>query len=213
MVDFGDPRFRALSALHIAVGRCTACPLHHWATSPVPNEGTYHKRIVVLGEAPGEDEDKAGRPFVGRSGKLLRSAILTAGVTTWCYIANVVHCRPPKEPGNPKGGVRQPSPREIDTCWPLHTAKELEIIKPAVIVVLGETAALALLKPEKPTTISSLRRDPSLRYEATNSRVLAEYHPAYILRQGSPHELVQHLILTFKRAARIVEKTPVPPNG
>ena len=111
------------------ISNCTKCPLHRTRTCAVPGEGPPDARIVMIGEAPGRNEDAQGRPFVGAAGKLLDELLPTAGLQrSDVYITNVLKCRPPAN--------RDPLPEEIATCAP-HLNTQLRLIQPELIITLG----------------------------------------------------------------------------
>ncbi len=152
---------------------CTRCPLHENRTQVVFGDGNPDSPVVFVGEAPGEDEDIQGRPFVGRAGKYLNRKIeeVMGLKREEVYITNVCKCRPP--------GNRKPTPAEMSACFP-YLKKELSIIKPKVICCLGSTAGEAILG--KKISITKVRGksfpypyDPSIE-------VFLTFHPAYILR-------------------------------
>jgi len=153
------------------IKRCCKCELCKTRTQPVPGEGDEDADVVFVGEAPGKEEDLEGRPFVGRAGKLLRSTIAELGFKKY-YITNVVKCRPPEN--------RTPFQSEVEACKP-YLLKELECIKPKLVVALGKTAAKALLGFEAP--IKDLRGKVfAAKVGNVNVKVLVTYHPAAVLR-------------------------------
>jgi uracil-DNA glycosylase len=161
------------------VARCKECGLASSRTNTVPGEGSPAAKIVFVGEAPGEDEDKQGRPFVGRAGKLLDKIIAAMGLSREdVFICNILKCRPP--------GNRDPEPNEITKCLPL-LLEQLEIIDPEIIVTLGAHAARTLLESKE--TIGRLRGSIHEYYPegaAKPIKLVATYHPAYLLRSYSP---------------------------
>jgi uracil-DNA glycosylase len=149
---------------------CTKCRLNEGRTTIVFGEGNEKARLVFVGEGPGADEDKQGRPFVGRAGQMLNRIIENVlGLKREdVYIANIVKCRPP--------GNRTPLPDECATCIP-YLYKQLEIINPEIVVALGSIAAHNLLTTEE--TIGRLRG----RFHPYGSaQLMPTYHPAYLLR-------------------------------
>ncbi len=151
---------------------CQRCELCRRRTNIVFGEGNPDARLMFIGEAPGYDEDIQGRPFVGRAGELLNKMITAMQFTREeVYIANVIKCRPEDN--------RTPNPVEIDTCIPF-LRRQIELIRPEVIVVLGAVAAKALLNTE--SGISRLR-GRWCSYE--NIPVMPTFHPAYLLRNES----------------------------
>jgi uracil-DNA glycosylase family 4 len=148
---------------------CTRCKLHRRRNKIVFGVGNPKARLVFVGEGPGADEDAQGIPFVGRAGQLLTQMIEAMGLKRDdVYICNVVKCRPPEN--------RTPEPDEIETCSP-YLLRQLEVIKPQVIVCLGAVAAKALLGVN--TSMGKLRQQ---WFEFRSARLLATYHPAYCLR-------------------------------
>ena len=160
----------ALTALAAEVRECTRCSLCKTRTQAVPGEGNPHPDIVFVGEGPGADEDRTGRPFVGRAGALLDD-IITKGMKKQradVYIANVVKCRPPEN--------RAPTSEESEACRPF-LERQLEILAPKAICVLGNTAAHLLLDNDLP--MSRMRGQP---FAWRQIPVVPTYHPAYLLR-------------------------------
>jgi uracil-DNA glycosylase family 4 len=151
------------------LGECTRCKLHKHRHSIVFGDGNPKAELVFVGEGPGADEDAQGLPFVGRAGKLLTQMIEAMGLQRKdVYICNVVKCRPPEN--------RQPEDGEINTCSPF-LLRQLDVIAPKVIVCLGAVAAKTLLHTNR--GISQFRGQ-WLDYRG--SKLLATYHPAYLLR-------------------------------
>src|SRR5215469_17250458 len=151
------------------LGECTRCKLHRHRHTIVFGDGNPKAELVFVGEGPGADEDAQGLPFVGRAGKLLTQMIEAMGLQRKdVYICNVVKCRPPEN--------RTPEDDEIGTCSPF-LLRQLEVIAPKVIVCLGAVAAKTLLKTNRGI---SQYRGQWLEYR--NSRLMATYHPAYLLR-------------------------------
>ena len=151
------------------LGECTRCKLHKNRHSIVFGDGNPKAELVFVGEGPGADEDAQGLPFVGRAGKLLTQMIEAMGLQRKdVYICNVVKCRPPEN--------RQPEDDEINTCSP-YLLRQLDAIAPKVIVCLGAVAAKTLLQTNR--GISQFRGQ---WLEYRGSKLLATYHPAYLLR-------------------------------
>ena len=160
-----------LDEIKIEIGplctRCKLCTLGRSQT--VFGVGNPKARLMFVGEAPGEDEDKKGEPFVGRAGQLLTKIIEAIGLTRDdVYIANVIKCRPP--------GNRNPEPDEVAECEPF-LFRQIDAIKPKVIVALGTFAAKALLKSD--LSISKLRGQ---FYDYRGAKLLPTFHPAFLLR-------------------------------
>ena len=161
---------RTLEELRRWWGECARCRLHGSRTHLVFGEGDPRAELVFVGEGPGADEDRQGRPFVGKAGLLLTD-IIEKGFRIGrdrAYIANIVKCRPP--------GNRDPQPEEIESCLPALW-KQIELINPRVIVALGKVAAQTLLETAEP--ISALR---GRFHKARGYAVMPTYHPAYLLR-------------------------------
>jgi len=151
------------------LGDCTRCRLHKQRNKIVFGAGNPRAELVFVGEGPGRDEDLQGLPFVGRAGKLLTQMIEAMGLTREdVYICNVVKCRPPEN--------RKPEDDEVATCSP-YLFRQLDVIAPKAIVCLGATAAQALLKTQDP--ISRFRGN---WFDYRNTKLMATYHPAYLLR-------------------------------
>jgi len=161
-----------LLALNNLIQGCTKCGLAKSRTQTVVGSGNHKSKIVFVGEAPGENEDLSGRPFVGRSGKRLEDAMRSIGLTRDdVYICNVIKCRPP--------GNRNPQPEEILACKN-YLDKQLEIVRPRLIVTLGTFATQTLLKTKAP--MSDLRKNV-FSYHGTP--LLPTWHPAYTLYNSS----------------------------
>ena len=151
------------------LGECTRCKLHKGRTQLVFGVGDAQARLMFVGEAPGADEDEQGVPFVGRAGQLLTQIIEAMGLEREdVYIANVVKCRPP--------GNRNPEPDEVEQCEPF-LLRQIDVIKPTVVVALGKFAAQSLLRTTEP--ITKLRGQ---FHQIGNIRVIPTFHPAYLLR-------------------------------
>ena len=158
-----------LDEIRVGLGECIRCRLHSDRTHIVFGEGNPSARIVLVGEGPGREEDRLGRPFVGPAGKLLDQMISAMG---WrrqeVYICNVIKCRPPRN--------RDPLPDEIEMCGPF-LRRQLLAIGPQAILALGSFATQFLLSSEQP--ISRLRNHV---YRFEGIPVVPTYHPAYLLR-------------------------------
>ncbi|HKF22502.1 MAG TPA: uracil-DNA glycosylase [Candidatus Angelobacter sp.] len=159
----------ALKAIRADIGDCTRCRLHKGRKNIVFGVGNVNADLMFVGEGPGADEDEQGEPFVGRAGQLLNNMIAAMGLKrSDVYIANVVKCRPPQN--------RTPERDECDTCSPF-LMRQIEVIRPKVIVALGAVAAKNLLAVND--SMASLR---GRWYDFKNARLLVTYHPAYLLR-------------------------------
>ncbi len=152
---------------------CTRCKLCTLGRSQIVfGVGNPKARLMFVGEAPGEDEDKKGEPFVGRAGQLLTKIIEAIGMTReQVYIANVIKCRPPNN--------RNPEPDEVDSCEPF-LFRQIAVIKPKVIVPLGKFAAQSLLK-----TVDPITRLRGRQFEYRGAILIPTFHPAYLLRNPS----------------------------
>lgn len=159
-----------LPDIRAEIGDCARCKLSAGRKQIVFGSGNPNADLMFVGEAPGADEDEQGEPFVGRAGQLLTKIIEAIGLQrSDVYIANVIKCRPPNN--------RAPEPDEVATCEPF-LFKQIDAIKPKVIVALGTHAAHALLKVD--TTISKLRGQV-IDYRG-GIKLVPTFHPAYLLR-------------------------------
>lgn len=159
----------ALKAIREDIGDCTRCRLSKGRKNIVFGVGNMNADIMFIGEGPGADEDEQGEPFVGRAGQLLNNMISAMGIKRQdVYIANVVKCRPP--------GNRTPEKDECDTCGPF-LLRQIEVIRPKVIVALGAVAAKYLLAIND--SMANLR---GRWYDLKGSKLAVTYHPAYLLR-------------------------------
>ncbi len=167
-----------LAALREFVGDCRRCKLCRSRTHLVFGVGNPHAELVFVGEAPGADEDAQGEPFVGRAGQLLTDIIERGmGVERGSvYICNVIKCRPPNN--------RNPEPDEVAACEPF-LFRQIDLIRPRVIVGLGTFAVQALLKVKTP--ISKLR---GVWHEVRGIKMMPTFHPAYLLRNPADKRLV-----------------------
>jgi DNA polymerase len=165
-----DPVRDALVALYNTSKTCSACGLGATRTKFVFGSGNPHAPLMIIGEAPGEEEDKQGLPFVGRAGEILTKMLAAVGLDRKkdAFIANVLKCRPP--------GNRNPESGEILACMDT-LAGQIDIIKPKVILLLGRIAAHSLLNTAK--SIQALRTES---YTYNGIPALVTYHPASLLR-------------------------------
>lgn len=160
--------------LEAAVSHCTACGLHQGRSQTVFGTGNRKADWMLIGEAPGVEEDRQGEPFVGEAGQLLNRMLEAIGLQrAQVYIANIVKCRPP--------GNRDPMPEEAAACAP-YLKRQIELINPKVILALGKVAAHNLLQTDE--NVGKLRGAPYL-YADTGIPVIVTYHPAYLLRKPS----------------------------
>lgn len=157
-----------LEELHEKIRNCTLCPLHKTRTNAVPGEGPATSRVMFVGEAPGAKEDETGKPFVGRSGELLTSMIEEIGLSRdSVFITSVLKSRPPKN--------RTPTQTEISACRP-YLERQIEIINPQVIVLLGGVAISSVIGPWK------VSEAHGKFHETDNRTYFMTYHPAAALR-------------------------------
>jgi DNA polymerase len=163
--------------LEATVRDCVRCGLCRGRTHAVPGIGDRHASWLFVGEGPGQNEDLEGQPFVGPAGKLLDNMLkalkLARGVDT--YIANIVKCRPVDADGRD----RPPVQNEVAACRPF-LERQIDLIKPTVIVALGKTAAISLLGLNADTSLGSLRGES---HSYRSIPVVVTYHPAYLLRK------------------------------
>ena len=187
----------SLENLQEFIGDCRRCKLWPMRTNLVFGVGDPKAELMFVGEAPGADEDLRGEPFVGRAGQLLTD-IIERGMgmpRSEVYICNVIKCRPP--------GNRNPEPDEVSSCEPF-LFRQIEIVRPRVIVGLGTFAVQALLKVKTP--ISRLRGN---WHELRGIRMMPTFHPAYLLRNPADKRLVwQDIQLVMKELGR-----PIPRRG
>ncbi len=190
-----------LEALKEKARHCNACRLAEGRTQVVFGEGDPDARLMFVGEAPGADEDRLGRPFVGKAGQLLDRILEAAGIPRESvYITNVVKCRPPEN--------RTPLPDEAKTCSNLWLLPEIELVKPQIIVPLGSVAAQFFLGKKVPIT-----RARGQWFEWNGILVFPMFHPAYLLRNpsrapGSPKALTWRDIQEVKKKLEELGEKP-----
>ena len=157
-------------SLSQAVSSCTACPLHKTRTQAVFGVGDESADWLLVGEAPGAEEDQKGEPFVGQAGRLLDAMLASISLsrTANVYIANVLKCRPPAN--------RNPEPAEVARCSP-HLERQIDLIRPKLILAMGRFAVQTLLNTE--ASIASLR---GTLHAYRGVPLIVTYHPAYLLR-------------------------------
>jgi DNA polymerase len=190
----------ALEAMAKEICQCQRCGLYKNATRSVPGEGDPHAEIMFIGEGPGFNEDQTGRPFCGAAGNFLTQLITSIGLKREdVYITNIVKHRPP--------GNRDPLPDEIEACKP-WLDKQLEIIKPKVIVTLGRYS-MARFFPNQ--TISRIHGQSQ---KCGGYTCFAMYHPAAALHQGNLRATIQDDILKLPKILEDMKKreqpTPIP---
>lgn len=174
----------SLSSLAETIRSCDRCPLAKERTRAVPGEGPDRAEILLVGEAPGRDEDHAGRPFVGRAGSILDRCLEEAGIErAQVFITNAVKCRPP--------GNRRPKKDEIEACRP-YLEDQMRLIQPKVVILMGNAATKAVLGVEGVT---------ALRGRVFEDLFLVTFHPAAVLRNKNLKEdLVSDLLAAKGRA-------------
>lgn len=156
-------------ALKAACNACTRCSLHQTRTNVVFGKGKENARVLFVGEAPGEQEDLSGMPFVGRAGKLLDTLLDEAGIPREdIYIANILKCRPPEN--------RDPLPAEEAACME-HLTAQIRLLRPRAVVCLGRIAAARLIKKDFRIT-----REHGIWFAGNGYPITAIYHPAFVLR-------------------------------
>jgi DNA polymerase len=184
-------------ALERRIRACTLCRLHISRKNAVPGEGPLNARIIFCGEAPGYNESVQGRPFVGRAGKFLNELLQSVGISREeVYITNVVKCRPPEN--------RAPLDDEIQTCVPNYLAKQIQMLKPTLVVLLGRTAAKALLGED----VVMGEQHGKLRdctVAGVKFTIFLTYHPAAALYGEEARQRLQE---DFRMLAGLIRQTP-----
>ena len=182
-------RIEQLKILNAQILQCQKCPLHQTRTHAVPGSGVLDPMVLIIGEAPGANEDKYGKPFVGRSGKYLDKWLDSINMhrTENVYIANIIKCRPPQN--------RDPALQEITECMPYLKA-QVELIRPKVILVLGRIAAHHLFNIKD--SLATMRNNA---YSFNSIPTIVTYHPSAVLRNPNLRQPVwddlkklQHLV-------------------
>ena len=168
-----------LTSLDEIIKKCKKCNLHKTRQNTVFGEGDPDSNIMIIGEAPGREEDEAGRPFIGRAGKLLNEFLKSIDLNRdSVFIANTIKCRPPEN--------RDPEAAEINACSD-YLDQQINIIKPKVLVLLGKVAANRLLGEDMPMSELRLKKFFIDKYDIP---IIVFYHPAYILRSPSQKKKV-----------------------
>jgi len=188
---------QSLAALAVTVSGCQRCDLHKSRHLTVFGTGDEQARCMIIGEAPGADEDASGEPFVGRAGRLLNAMLHAVGMSRESvYIANIIKCRPPKN--------RDPKPEEMAACAP-YLRQQVAVVRPRVIVAVGRVAAQHLAGS---TLAIGRMRGQSYFYNDNDDPpipIVVTYHPAYLLR--SPLEKRKSWE-DLKRARQLLEANP-----
>lgn len=198
------PAHPSLQKLQTAIQECRGCDLYRQATQAVLGEGPAHARVVFVGEQPGHEEDKQGRPFVGPAGKLLRRAIAEAGIEPeHAYLTNAVKHFKFEERGK-RRIHKKPKASEVEACCPwLQT--EMLLIRPTVIVCLGATATRAILGPAHRLT----QERGKFFVHQWAQHVTATVHPSAILRAPEAEErqaAYAHFVADLKRVADVLKQ-------
>jgi DNA polymerase len=179
----------ALQVLHQEVRDCTLCALCRTRNKAVPGAGDVKARIMVVGEAPGKNEDQEGLPFVGQAGQLLNKLLSSAGINRdEVYITNIIKCRPP--------GNRDPLPEEVTSCS-AYLDRQVELIRPAVILLLGRHAVQRLLPGS-----AGISRIHGQLVERGERAYVPLYHPAAALYNGF---LVDTLKVDFQKVRGYID--------
>ncbi len=175
--------------LYGRIRACTLCPLSNTRTNAVPGEGPLDAEVMFIGEAPGVNEDRQGRPFVGAAGQFLEELLAAAGLSRQTvYICNVLKCRPP--------GNRDPLPGEIDSCRD-YLDEQIDLIDPLVIVTLGRYSMARYFPGQSITRIHGRAVERAGRY------YVPMYHPAAALHQGSLRGVIME---DFRRLPEVLER-------
>ncbi len=205
-----DERRSALEAIAAEVRVCTKCRLHQTRTRAVPGEGDPETEVVFVGEGPGFNEDRQGRPFIGRAGDLLVKLLAAIG---WrredVFITNVVKCRPPDN--------RDPQPDEIAACAPF-LQRQLEVLDPAVVVTLGRFSMASFMPGARISGAHGTVRPVDPATGARSALAFAMYHPAAALRTSAIEResyadiaLVPAALLDARRRREAVDRPAVGP--
>jgi DNA polymerase len=186
-----------LEALAIQIRSCVQCPLHASRTKAVPGEGSPSARVMLIGEAPGRDEDQRGQPFVGAAGRFLDQMLAGSGVDrNDLFITNTVKCRPENN--------RPPRKREVDTCTSLYLFEQIELINPALIMLLGSVATKKLLG------VNSVNEVRGRVIEHNNRKYLAGYHPAASFYRD---DMAENIRQDFALLRQELQKLPPHPDA
>jgi uracil-DNA glycosylase len=205
MTEESPPSIKTLAQLAAAEAECTRCPLYRNATQVVPGDGPAHAKVMLVGEQPGDKEDLAGRPFVGPAGRVLDQALADAGIPrAETFVTNAVkHFK--FDMRGKRRLHKRPNTYEIDRCkW--WNDLERKIVKPAVVVALGATAARSLIG--RTVTITSVRGEPIDLHDGT--RLVVTIHPSALLRtedEADKRAKYREFVKDLKAAAKLVFKS------
>jgi len=182
-----------LKKLESIVKECTICPLANFRKNVVVSNGVYNTKIMLIGEAPGRNEDIQGLPFVGQAGELLQNMLSTIGLSKdQIYITNVVKCRPPDN--------REPKKEEIEACKP-YLIRQIELIDPKLIILVGKYSVNTVLGLN--LKISNLK---GRVFYLNNRYLFCTYHPAFILRNYSYLEEYKSHFQKIKKIIELMEE-------
>ena len=204
----GSDRAASLAAIADEVRACTNCRLHETRTQAVPGEGNPDTEVVFVGEGPGFNEDREGRPFIGRAGALLGKFL---GTLDWqredVFITNIVKCRPPEN--------RDPEPDEISACAP-YLRRQLEVLDPALVVTLGRFSLGQFMPGQRISQAHGTTQPVDPATGAANAMAFALYHPAAALRapeieKTSLVDVARIPAALLEARARRAAATPVAP--
>jgi DNA polymerase len=184
---------RRLDELAAQIRTCTKCPLHRSRTVAVPGDGAPSAIVMLIGEAPGAEEDKSGHPFVGAAGRLLDQTLADSGLSRdRLFITNIVKCRPPRN--------RPPQKAEVEVCTSHYLFAQIALVNPRLIMLLGGVAAKTLLG------IPSLNAARGRPIERDGRRYLVGYHPAAAFYRGDVSEKVKEDFALLRRELRKLER-------
>ncbi|OFY51106.1 MAG: uracil-DNA glycosylase [Bacteroidetes bacterium GWF2_49_14] len=192
---------REFQRLEEEVGACVRCPLHEKRIQAVFGTGHPFSEIMVIGEGPGEEEDRQGLPFVGKSGQLLDKILAAAGFSRDenVYIANIVKCRPPEN--------REPAPEERAACLP-WLEEQIALIQPNIIILLGSTALKGLIDPE-----GKITRMRGTWIQWNDIWVMPTYHPSALLRNPDlKKEVWEDMKEVVRKYREVVDPTHKAPH-
>jgi uracil-DNA glycosylase len=175
-----------LEVLAAQIRVCTKCPLHESRTVAVPGDGKISSPVMIIGEAPGKDEDETGHPFVGSAGRYLSQVIEGTGMDRQdFFITNIVKCRPPKN--------RTPRKGEVETCTSNYLFEQIELVNPQIIMLLGAVATAKMLG------ISSINQARGRIIERDGRKYMVGYHPAVRFYREDLGEKVKEDFALLKR--------------
>lgn len=176
-----------LKALYARIAPCTKCPLHQHRTQTVPGSGVLDPDVLIIGEAPGANEDKYGKPFIGKAGRYLDKWLESIDIyrTQNAYIANIIKCRPPQN--------RDPTPHEIAQCKP-YLEEQIDIVRPKTILIVGRIAARHLFDIND--SLAAMRTN---QHTFRSIPTLITYHPSAVLRNPSLRPPVWEDLKKLKR--------------